>query len=75
MYSNKEVQNIQMVGGWVGEAVKLYGVDWGIQGLLSHMVWCMYSLLQPKQEVSALKGEGGYLLQSSGILKGRDVTS
>lgn len=60
MYSNKEVQNIQMVGGWVGEAVKLYGVDWGIQGLLSHMVWCMYSLLQPKQEVSALKGgEGG----------------
>lgn len=77
MYSNKEVQNIQMVGGWVGEAVKLYGVDWGIQGLLSHMVWCMYSLLQPKQEVSALKGGGGggYLLQSSGILKGRDVTS
>lgn len=59
MYSNKEVQNIQMVGGWVGEAVKLYGVDWGIQGLLSHMVWCMYSLLQPKQEVSALKGGGG----------------
>ena len=41
-------------------------------------MWCMYSLLQPKQEVSALKGGGGgggYLLQSSGILKGRDVTS
>ena len=40
-------------------------------------MWCMYSLLQPKQEVSALKGGGGggYLLQSSGILKGRDVAS
>ena len=24
MYSNKEVQNIQIVGGGVGEAVKLY---------------------------------------------------
>ena len=24
MYLNKEVQNIHIVGGWVGEAVKLY---------------------------------------------------